>query len=249
MDRPFFARQLEAVRAAVSAGMGCTPFSFEVDELTIVDRPDSAPSPYIAMVATFGIGTVASVDPSYRAFFEALPAGSPRSVFSPPFLAPLAAEAQRRDQRVVATPTALLWALSAPPAPPEVPAGLVLRPVDRAWMTAEQSSGSFENGAGEAGVAARAERNQYGFALVDGAGEPVAVGGVFDTLGLLEIGVDVVPGRRGEGLAPIVVAAAARAILDAGEVPFYACEATNIRSQRTALACGFLPVASDAFVS
>jgi len=64
-----------------------------------------------------------------------------------------------------------------------------------------------------------------------------------------EIGVDVVKTRQGQGLAPVVVAAAAQAILEADGAPFYACEATNIRSQRTALSCGFIPVASDAFVS
>lgn len=249
MDRPFFAEQRQAIRSVWSTAMDCDPARFDVDELTIVDRPDPPPFPYVAMLVSFGRGVVASVDPSYRGFAEELTVRRPRSAMGPSFLGPLAAEAQQGGQSVTATPTAVLWALSEPPATRELPDGLELRSVDQSWMAAEQASNRFENGVGQAGVAGRAERKRFGFALVDRAGEPVAVGGVFDTLGLLEIGVDVVPARQGEGLAALVVTASARAILDAGAAPLYACEATNIRSQRSALSCGFIPVASDVFVS
>jgi RimJ/RimL family protein N-acetyltransferase len=85
--------------------------------------------------------------------------------------------------------------------------------------------------------------------LFDATGAPVAVAGAFQTFGLLEIGVDVVPAFQGRGLAPLVVRAATAAILARGAEPFYACAATNIRSHRTALAAGFLPVCSDATVA
>jgi hypothetical protein len=39
-----------------------------------------------------------------------------------------------------------------------------------------------------------------------------------------------------------------REILSRAETPFYGCAATNIRSQRTALASGFMPVYSDGAV-
>jgi hypothetical protein len=75
-----------------------------------------------------------------------------------------------------------------------------------------------------------------------------AVAGAFDTSGMLEIGIDVVRSHRGRSLAPVVVAAAARDILSQHRVPFYACATTNIRSQRTALASGFIPACSMALV-
>ena len=89
-------------------------------------------------------------------------------------------------------------------------------------------------------------RNQYAFAALDSTGEPAAVAGVYDTQGLTEIGVDVRPEHQGRGLARLVVSAAARSILDAGGAAYYGCAVTNIRSQRTALAAGFVPVCWDA---
>ena len=76
----------------------------------------------------------------------------------------------------------------------------------------------------------------------------MAVAGAFDTHGMLEIGVDVVRSHRGQRLATLVVSAMAREIMRRGEVPFYGCGATNIRSQRTAESCGFRIVCADAVV-
>jgi predicted GNAT family acetyltransferase len=101
---------------------------------------------------------------------------------------------------------------------------------------------------GEPGVAARDARNQYALVLFEND-EPVAVAGVFLTSGSHEIGVDVVRSKRGRGFGALVVAGAAREITARGGTPLYFCEATNIRSQRTALATGFLPVASQGAVS
>lgn len=135
------------------------------------------------------------------------------------------------------------------PAPPSVPAGFELRVVDQAWLEAAQHRGIFENGAGSVGEAGRSLRNQYGSVLFDASGEPVAVGGVFLTYGLHEIGVDVVRAYRGRGFGRLVVAAATREILSRGETPVYWCATSNTRSQRTALSCGYLPVLSSAFVA
>lgn len=251
MDRPFFEEQSAAVRTAFERGMGCDLGVDGRDELTIVDRPDSALWPYVAMVATFGTGMVVSVDPAYRAFAQEADLEKPEAAAWPAYLGLLAAEAARRGTDASASPIALLFALATPPSeePIDVPSDLELRRLDPAWMLDELPSGRFPNALGSSGERARAGRNRFAYALIDEAGEPVALSGVFDTLGLYEIGVDVAPPAQGRGLAPIVVRAAARAILEAGETPLYACAATNVRSQRTALAAGFRPVGADAFVS
>jgi RimJ/RimL family protein N-acetyltransferase len=131
---------------------------------------------------------------------------------------------------------------------PEVPAGYRLDHVDAAWMLEEERTGRWENGIGQFASDARNVRNQYALILRSAEGDPVAIAGVFETYGMLEIGVDVLQTHQGRGLAPVVVSAAARQILADGRIPLYGCAADNIRSQRTALASGFLPVYADAAV-
>ncbi len=249
MGSRFLAQQTAAVRAAHARGIGCDVGAFEGESLTLVDRPPDAPWQYVAFAMTFGTGTVVSVDPEFREFAAAYPPDRHYLAAHPGYLRTLMEEAARRGREVMATAPGIVFALAEPPAEVAPPPGLHLREVDAAWMNAEQTAGRFENGVGEPDRHGRAERNRYGLALFDEAGGPVAVGGVFISFGLHEIGVDVVRARRGEGLGRLVVAAAARAALERGEVPIYGCAATNIRSQRTALASGFVPVMSDASAS
>jgi RimJ/RimL family protein N-acetyltransferase len=61
----------------------------------------------------------------------------------------------------------------------------------------------------------------------------------------VEIGVDVAREARGQGFGPVVVRSLARRILESDNIPTYNCAAANIRSQRTALASGFVPVISS----
>ena len=142
----------------------------------------------------------------------------------------------------------ILWALSSRPAAAPLPDGLRFEPVTREWLNDQIAAGRFENGAGTAGASAREQRNRYGIALLGARNEVIALAGVFDTYGLSEIGVDVVEAQQGRGLGAAVVSAAIRASLERGETPLYGCSRTNIRSQRTALASGFLPVCAEGAV-
>ncbi len=227
--------------------MGVEPEAFETGALTIVDRPEATPW-YTAMAATFGNGTVIAVDPAYRETVERNQPTPHYRVHYPEFLYTLVEEGRRRGETLSASSPSVLWALGSLSAEPVIPAGLELRTVDASWMAAEMPHQRFENGIGLPGVAARDVRNRFASVLFDSGGEPVAVAGAFDNFGLLEVGVDVVREYRGRRLGPLVVAAVTREIVAAGDTPFYGCAATNIRSQHTALACGFIPVASDAFV-
>lgn len=88
----------------------------------------------------------------------------------------------------------------------------------------------------------------FGTVLFDGE-TPAAVTGAYDDgEGLLEIGVDVARAYRGRGLGEAVVRHMAAAIHAEGMVPTYYCAPTNVRSHRTALTCGFVPIASGAGV-
>lgn len=56
-----------------------------------------------------------------------------------------------------------------------------------------------------------------------------------------QIGIDVLPEYRRQGIASVLTNRLARAIFDAGKVPFYAAAWANTRSFRNGLKSGFLP--------
>ena len=58
---------------------------------------------------------------------------------------------------------------------------------------------------------------------------------------LWQIGIDVDAEHRGRGLGAALTSQAARAVLDAGKVPYYGSSVNNIASRRTAQAAGFYP--------
>lgn len=56
-----------------------------------------------------------------------------------------------------------------------------------------------------------------------------------------QIGVDVLPEYRRQGVASSLTSNLAVEIMDRGKVPFYCCAWSNIRSARNALKSGFMP--------
>lgn len=56
-----------------------------------------------------------------------------------------------------------------------------------------------------------------------------------------QIGVDVLPGYRREGIASALTSRLALEILERGKVPFYCCAWSNIKSARNAIKSGFRP--------
>ena len=249
MAGAFFFQQRDAVAAGMARELGCDSVAFEGDALTICTRPESAVWPFIAMLCTFGTGTALSIDPNYRDWAEAnLPARHYRSL-TPDFLFPLVAEGQRRGIVLEAQAANLCFALGQRPVPPTDVPGFAFEREDPAWMTAQRASGIFHNALGRTNEAYRSNQDRFAILAYDSAGDLAAVAGVFNTTGLFEIGVDVARGYRGHGLANAVVARATAAILEVHETPYYSCGATNIRSQRTALANGYLPVCSIGYVA
>lgn len=232
---------------AYANGLGGDPEAFANERLTFVDQPDPSPFPYVLAAVTFGTGTLVSVHPAYRAAAEAAAPGRHYHALRPPFLGKMLEEGRRRGASLVASTPELLFALGQAPPAPAIPKGYELRIEHAPWMANEQAARRFENGVGEAGQGGRAVRNQFALVLYE-RDEPIAVAGVFLKYGLSEIGVDVLRAHRGEGLGRLVVAAATLEILRLDGIPFYGCVPTNVRSHRTALSCGFLPVCSEATV-
>jgi hypothetical protein len=240
----FHAAQIAALKAAFARITGADVAAFQSHDLTITTRPEPSYWPFSALIVGFGTGTVACFDEKYVEWArEQPPQPYDRAGY---MVIPLAREAEKRGETIHAMPPMMGWALAREPIVPALPAGLRMERMDASWMNDFQQTIQFTNALGEASQAHRRFRNKYAFVVFDEANDPVAAAGAFDTSGLSEIGVDVKREHQGLGLAPAVVSAAARAILDDGGIPYYACAVTNIRSQRTALASGFVPACSDA---
>ena len=56
-----------------------------------------------------------------------------------------------------------------------------------------------------------------------------------------QIGVDVLPEYRRQGIASAVTSRLAVEILNRGKVPFYCAAWSNVKSVRNAIKCGFRP--------
>jgi RimJ/RimL family protein N-acetyltransferase len=246
-----FQQQEKLIRAAYAQGLNGKPDAFEGDGLTIVERPEQNWG-YAVNGTTFARGTLVAVAPQLLAFAGAEAPGQHCEATQAPYLVRLRDEAKRLGlgDSLQWWSGAICWGLARVPEAPQLPTGLRFEEVDAAWLNARIPEGRFENGAGPSnGGGGRAFRNKYGIAVKDSQDQVVALAGVFDTYGMEEVGIDVVPGMQGSGLGRAAVAAATRAILDRGQVPFYGCAPNNIRSQRTALSTGFLPVCSDGTVA
>ncbi len=62
-----------------------------------------------------------------------------------------------------------------------------------------------------------------------------------DAADMLQIGIDVLPAYRRQGIAEALTSNLAMDILERDKAPFYCCAWSNIRSARNAIACGFSP--------
>lgn len=247
MDTDLFPQQRENIKRLLAAGIGCEPSDFERDQFTIVDRPEANPW-YAALAVRFGVGAVVSVEPRFRSYVERHVPSPYFHALRPELLQRMADDCSTASETLTYHPPSICWGISEIPARHSQPSGHRLELVGRDWMNERLGQSGWLNGIGSEATA-RQLRNQFAFAVFDQDDSLAAVGGVFLTYGLHEIGVDVAPEYRGNGYGALVVRTACREILERGETPLYGCAADNIRSQRTALTSGFLPVYSEATVT
>jgi GNAT superfamily N-acetyltransferase len=245
-----FADQERRARRAYLDGLGGEGVHLDSGSVAVLERPEPNWG-YLAVGAVFSDRTIFSVAPEHVAFVRRRAGEEHRHQALLDVLSAL-----RDELNGVAGPDVVLhapgvcWVLGSVPDAHPLPPGHRLAVVDEVWLNDLIPTGRFENGAGQPStVDGRAIRNLYGVAVHDDADEVVALAGAFNTYGLHEIGVDVVADRQGEGLGRAVVSALAREILDRGAVPFYGCNPSNIRSMRTALSVGFVPVCADASIT
>ncbi|MEO9255519.1 MAG: hypothetical protein ABI305_08270 [Tepidiformaceae bacterium] len=245
MSTDLFRAQSSRMLAALALELGCELPAFSSHALTVVSRPSNARKGLIVQAIDTGMGTVLSVQPELVSWAkEHAPTDHHFRALQPFFLADLAQQARELGfTSARAHGFSLGFALAERLPVPWLPDRYTLREVDRAWMDRYRPLNVFANGLGEPDEVDRFEKTRTAFAVLAPDGEPAAVSAVWDVgHGREEIGVDVRRESRGMGLAKPVVIAATHAIVQAGNVPFYSCGATNVRSHRNALACGFLPL-------
>ena len=235
-------------QAAQAAALGCRVQDWASNDLVVVERPPGSPEKYLAMLVTFGTGTVLSVEPEYLELARSFAFDRHYLAFAPASVAlPMCAAAEARGEKVNARGPNLGFLLGAVPGEPGIPAGLRLQRVDAELRARWVPGGHFSNALGD--ELADAPLWRFGLALVAGEGEPAAVTGAWEDRGEhLEIGLDVAREFRGQGLAQRIVALMTREVLDMGAYPTYFCAPTNVRSHRTALSCGFVPTLSAAAI-
>lgn len=249
MGSELFRDHSERLRRAMASELGCETAAFDSHDLTIVPRPEHAPAGFVAVLATFGTGTVASVHPDYLDIAREQILERHFRAMYPAFLDAIVAEGRRRGQKLATRTPNLCFTLAERHDPAPLPEGFTLTFPDDAWRERCKTGGVFHNALGAPEETWPESKSGIAVALLDPRGDPAAVVGTWDEApGVIEIGIDVAREWRGHGFAEIVVNAAVAKILHLGHVPVYMCAPTNIRSHRTALACGFLPVASFARV-
>lgn len=240
-----FEAQSTLMLAALGKELGCDPAAFSSHRLTVVARPPGHPEELVVHAVDTGLGTVLNVPASLSDWvLQNAPADHHFRALQPFFLASLAERAREAGYAgATAHGFSLSFALNVPLAAAALPDGHRLVEVGRDWMDRYRPTNEFDNALGEPHEADRFERTRTAYVLFDAAEEALAVAAIWDEHhGREEIGVDVRRSMRGRGYAKIVVARATQDILAAGRIPYYSCGATNIRSHRNAIACGFLPL-------
>ncbi len=109
----------------------------------------------------------------------------------------------------------------------------VLQPEDFASLYTAQWSDAL--------CADRKELDVLGVGAYDGEILVGLAGCSADCAEMWQIGVDVLPGYRRQGIAAALTSRLALEILERGKVPFYCAAWCNIKSVRNAIRCGFRP--------
>lgn len=232
---------------------GCEPSQLTDGHVHVVARkPERQASPHHRMfnphpgrigVVSLGTGAVISVDTDRLRDAELIFSGLNRDqVFLPQTLRRLI-ELQPEDQTLLGPfprftgPSSALTRINAP-------VGYTVKVID---IEAEDAANGHTIARRDFPNALFPEPGRSGRPTVLAAvayrdGDIAGIAGVSrDSDFMWQIGIDVLPAHRGKGLAPAMTYAAARAVFDAGALPYYATSSSNIPSMRTALAVGFRP--------
>lgn len=235
------------MRQVLARQMGCSPEDYLSHQCTIVQRPPDSHEPHLVLVTTMGTGSVVSVRDARLADWarEHTPAANRNQrIFLPTFLEGMAAQARELGHADAKSHSASGGCvLSELLAPRLLPSGYALREISLDEQASLRSGNQFDNALGEPDEHRRIAATRTAFAVETESGEPAAVCGIWEQYpGIDEIGLDVAPAHRGNGLAAMLTIHATRWIREHGRWPIYTYGFTNVRSMNNALRCGYRPL-------
>lgn len=231
---------LEIAMAQSAIDCGCDPADFEKTENVIV-RSVTHPEarryltlPFSCDLVSYGNNVVASVGEEYRALTEAYLAKYPAEhCFETPNLHVLNDALAPFGQKICFMAEYFLpdvRILRKLPCPYET---RVLHPEDFTELYVPEWSNALSSH--------RKELDVLGVGAYDN-GKLIGLAGCSaDCDTMRQIGIDVLPEYRRQGIAAALTSGLAAEILGRGKVPFYCAAWSNVRSVRNAIASGFRP--------
>lgn len=233
-------RILETALAQSAADAGCAPEDFLKPEPVVVpSRANPGARRYLELpfschLISYGNNVVASVSEECRKFTEDyLTRFAPEHCFETPNLHVLNDALEARGQRVCFMAEYFLPDLGAL-APLDCP-----YPLKR--MGPEQFGPLYLPQWGNALCEKRKTLDVLGVGAYDGEKLIGLAGCSADCDTMWQIGIDVLPDYRRQGVAAALVSRLALETLEQGKVPFYCAAWSNVRSVRCAIKSGFRP--------
>ncbi len=223
-----------------AADLGCEAGDFLRPEPRVVlSRPDARARKYLQLpfsveIVSYGSCAVASVSPEYRELTERyLAAFPPEHCFETPNLHVLNEGLAPLGQKVCFMAE---YFLPEPALLRTLPCALPLRILGR-----EDFKSLYLPQWSNALCEKRRELDVLGVGAYDGEKLVGFAGCSADCEDMWQIGVDVLPEYRRQGIACAVTSRLALEILERGKVPFYCAAWSNLASVRNAICCGFRP--------
>jgi GNAT superfamily N-acetyltransferase len=223
-----------------AADLCAAPDDFEKSENVIVlsrardDARRYLTLPFSCQLVSYGNNAVASVSPEFREIVEAYINRYPAEhLFETPNLHVLNEALMEKGQKICFMAEYFLPDLNA------------LRPLDCPFemriLTPQDFTDLYRPEWSNALCERRKHLDVLGVGAYDGDRLAGLAGASADCDTMWQIGIDVLPAYRRQGIASALTSRLAMEILDRGKVPFYCAAWCNIRSVRNAIKSGFRP--------
>jgi len=231
---------LRIALAQSAADMNCRPDDFKRVENVIVQSAANAGArkylqlPFECNLVTYGGNVVASVSAEVKKSVEKYISGcEPYRLFETPNVLVLDEELKKLGLRVCFIAEYFLPDLNLLKILPCKYTLKILKP--------EEFSGLYKDEWSNALCKDRKNLDVLAVGALDGTELIGLAGCSADCENMWQIGVDVLPAYRRQGIAGALTSRLAKEILDRGKVPFYCAAWSNIKSVRNAINCGFRP--------
>lgn len=231
----------ETAKRQSAIDLGCTPEAFDGEgETVVLSRADPAARryltlPFLCNIVWYGGGVVASVSAEHEAFVRRyIRRFPPEHLFETPAMHVLNDYFERHDARVCFMAEYFLPDMTR------------LRELPCGYETRLLEKGAFENlyvpQWSNALCEKRRELDVLAVGAYDAGGQLIGLAGCSaDCDTMWQIGIDVLPPYRRQGIASALTSRLAMETLRRGKAPFYCAAWSNIRSVRSALRSGFRP--------